>query len=138
MKKKWIIGLFAAGATLTTIAFGLTKTFVRGETISESEVEKKWGLEEFSAEKFKSAAIEQRAKMAASLLKNKKNFIGQDRSEIRKTLGNYSGYYISGMYPTYLIQDKTDNSNEAWQLVFLIDAKGKITDIISHKNCCYE
>lgn len=78
-----------------------------------------------------------RAKMAASLLKEKKKFLGLERTKVRELLGDYSGFYTSGMYPTYLIQETGQGSEEAWQLVFLIDEDGLVRDVIVHKNCCY-
>jgi hypothetical protein len=52
-------------------------------------------------------------------------------------LGEFSGHYISGLYPTYLIQEAKTHAEEAWQIVFLVDAGGTIRDIVIHKNCCY-
>ena len=74
--------------------------------------------------------------MACSLIKEQKLFIGKDNSEIRKELGNYSGYYFSDMYPTYIIQRGKNHQEETWQIVFLIDRNEKISDVIMHKNCC--
>lgn len=119
-----------------TLALAWAKTMVRGETISANAAKTRWGNEAFQAEKFRGASMESRATMAASLLAGKSQFIGLDRSEIRNRLGDYSGHYISGMYPTYLIQETSETSTEAWQLVFLIDKDGKVQDIVIHKNCC--
>jgi hypothetical protein len=110
---------------------------VRGEVLPLDVVVKKWGSSEFNPDKFKLATIEERAQMAASILRGKNKFVGLPRGEIRKSLGDYSGFYVSGMYPTYLIQDARTSSDEAWQLVFLIDVDGKIRDVVVHKNCCY-
>lgn len=134
-KKAWVTIAFLF---ISVVGVALSKSYIRGETISSKETEKRWGKSDFSVEKFKNGSVESRASMAASLLQHKNNFLGLDRSEIRARLGDYSGYYISGMYPTYLIQDAKNRNEEAWQLVFLIDNKGKITDIVVHKNCCYE
>jgi len=122
---------------LGTASYIYAINYVRGETMSVSKAEKKWGKREFGAEQFKSASEANRASMAASLIRNKKQFIGKDRSEIRKLLGDYSGHYVSGMFPTYLIQDAIKIGDEAWQIVFLLDADEKVKDIVVHKNCCY-
>jgi hypothetical protein len=109
---------------------------VRGEILTEESARKKWGESPYTSAAFKAGTQEDRAKMAASLISQKTTFKGLDRSEIRKLLGDYSGFYISGMYPTYLIQETSETSKEAWQILFLIDAKGKVTDVVIHKNCC--
>lgn len=128
--------VFAITILLAGIAFADKMSGVQGETMSEELVRKKWGNDAYTAEGFRSASMEMKARMAANMLVQKSTFIGLDRSEIRKRLGDYSGYYISGMYPTYLIQEPSQQSQEAWQLVFLIDLKGKIKDLVVHKNCC--
>jgi hypothetical protein len=129
-------------AIFVTIFLGLGTyvyaiNYVRGETMSLSRVEKKWGKKEFKADLFKQASEADRAAMAASLVKNKKQFIGKDRSEVRSLLGDYSGHYISGLFPTYMIQDAVKIGDEAWQIVFLLDANEKVRNIVVHKNCCY-
>jgi hypothetical protein len=121
-----------AGGSIWAIASSL----VKGPTLSLGMVEKKWGSQPFTPETFKSATMTQRATMSASLLRQKPKFLGVHRSEIRKMLGDYSGYYRSGMYPTYLIQEAKTLKEEAWQIVFVINADEKVTDIIVHKNCC--
>lgn len=132
-KRFFVIG----GLLAATLGFAVSKLAIRGETMSSAKVEEKWGNAPFQAEIFKEAPTEKRAKMAASLLKEKKKFLGLERTKVRELLGDYSGYYISGMYPTYLIQETGRNSEEAWQIVFLIDGDGLVRDIIVHKNCCY-
>jgi hypothetical protein len=119
-----------------TLALAWAKTVVRGETLSGDAAQSRWGNDVFQVKKFREGAIDSRAAMAASLIAGKAQFIGLDRAEIRKRLGDYSGHYISGMYPTYLIQETSESSTEAWQLVFLIDKDGKVRDVIIHKNCC--
>ncbi len=115
---------------------GTAKHFWRGETLSQSKVEARWGTAEFDSEAFKKAEISDRAKMAANLLRNQKSFVGKKRSEIRKELGSFDGFYFSDMFPTYIIQRGKNHQEETWQIVFLLDRKENVSEIIVHKNCC--
>lgn len=135
MKNK-ITFVFAILFLVSGFAMASKLVGVRGETIDEVSARKKWGSSTYSGEAFKKGSLSERASMAASLLAEKSKFIGLDRLEIRRRLGDFSGYYFSGMYPTYLIQETSDTSSEAWQIVFLIDNSGKIVDVVIHKNCC--
>lgn len=76
------------------------------------------------------------ASMTCSLLKNQKKFIGKWYYEIRDLLGPHSGYYFSEFFPTYLIESAKKKGKDSWQIVFLLDRKQKISEIIVHKNCC--
>ena len=111
--------------------------FWAGELMSRKEVCKRWGEAPFSAEKFKAnEEASARAKMACSLLKNQKMYIGIDSGEIRKILGNYSGHYFNEAFPTYFIKRAEKMGDDSWQLVFLIDRQERIAKIVVHKNCC--
>ena len=111
--------------------------FWGGELMSQKKVCKRWGKEPFSAEKFKANEDPSvRAKMACSLLKNQKMYIGIDSGEMRKILGNYSGHYFNEAFPTYLIEIAKKMGDDSWQLVFLIDRQERIAKIVVHKNCC--
>lgn len=125
-----------AGSILLVLSFSFAKSFWRGEVMAENQVSKRWGVSEFDGNKFKAGGEKERAQMAYSLLQNKKKFIGKDRSAIRQELGDFDGYYFSEMYPAYMIEMAKDNVSDSWQIVFLIDRKGLIKDIIVHKNCC--
>jgi hypothetical protein len=129
-------GILVLALLLSSVSFSQKLLSIRGETLSFEAAKKKFGTLDYSSESFKRAGLEQRSKMAASIVQQKSNFIGLDRTTIRKRLGDYSGFYVSGMYPTYLIQETSETINEAWQLVFLIDINGKVSDVIIHKNCC--
>ena len=74
--------------------------------------------------------------MTCSLLKEQKKFIGKDPIEIREIFGNFDGFYFSEFYPTYMIESDNIKETPAWQIVFLIDRKQKISEIVVHKNCC--
>lgn len=134
------ISLIIGSALLffSLIAIGVSKISWHGETMTAAQAEKKWGKIDFETEKFKSGDEHQRALMAASLLKKKKEFLGKDRSDLRKELGDFDGFYFSDMYPTYMIETGKNSGDDSWQLVFLINRSGAISDIIVHKNCCCE
>ena len=138
MKKLIAIVIFILGALL--FVYVQTKSFWKGEFMSLRKVCKKWGEHSLDIAKFKSASEDEsiRAKMSCSLLKNQKDYIGKDRSEIRNLFGTYSGYYFSGMFPTYLIEKAKTKNQDSWQIVFLINRKEKISKIVVHKNCCYD
>lgn len=123
-------------AVFLVISIGLAKSYWRGEVLPVQQVAKKWGTTAFDSDKFKKGSEKERSQMAYSLLQNKKKFIGKDRSVIRKELGDFDGYYFSEMYPAYIIEMAQDNESDSWQIVFLIDRKGLVSDIIVHKNCC--
>ena len=108
-----------------------------GESMSLAEVCKRWGERAFDSIEFKKAGRKgesKRAKMTCSLIRNKQQYIGKKREDIRKILGNYTGYYFSDMYPTYIIETAKKIGEDSWQIVFLIDNKGKIKNIVVHKN----
>jgi len=135
--KKVLLGISLLTLLISTFIYSLSHPPVRGDTMSAELVKGKWGAVDFTPNAFKSASIEVRASMASSLIKKKKELIGLPRAEIRQMLAEFSGHYISGLYPTYLIQEAKTQAEEAWQIVFLIDVDGKIRDIVIQKNCCY-
>lgn len=98
-----------------------------------AEVEKKWGRQLFNAEQFKTGSEDMRAKMAASLMKNK-SLPGKTPLEIWTLLGRHDGYYFSDLIPTYIIHDESTKGGETWQIVFLLDRNNKVKDIRVHKN----
>ena len=100
------------------------------------KVKQTWGGADFSAEKFKTALPSEKAKMAYSLINNKK-YIGKSVLEIREELGDPDGYYFSDLYPAYKITDPPlQKGDDVWQIVFLIDKNKKISEVVVHKNCC--
>ena len=145
MKKKIKkIGVSVLGILFLSLSFFIWHLwankyhFLGGELMSQKEVCKRWGKEPFSAEKFKAnKEASARAKMACSLLKNQKMYIGIDSGEIRNILGDYSGYYFNEAFPTYFIQRAKKIGDDSCQLVFLIDRQERIAKIVVHKNCCH-
>jgi len=127
------------GIAFLVLSYGgmiAAKHFWRGEVMSPKKVGQKWGKDIFDKQKFRNGNEKQRAKMAYSLIKNQKQFIGKNRAEIRKELGDYNGYYFSGMFPAYMIETAKSKGQDSWQVVFLLDKNEKIVEIIVHKNCC--
>ena len=112
--------------------------FWRGEFMSLRKVCKRWGNQAFNLETFKAAGEDEsvRARMACSLIKNQKKYVGIHRGEIRNLFGEPDGYYLSDMISAYIIESALDWDQDTWQLVFLINRKGGISRIAVHKNCC--
>ncbi len=136
--KKIIIAVVVALAVIPFI-YAKTWHFWRGELMSLKTVCQRWGEEPLDIAKFKLSEDNKlvRAKMACSLLKNQKKYIGIDRGEIRKIFGDYTGHYFSDMFPTYIIEIAKKRGQDSWQIVFLINRKEQISKIVVHKNCCY-
>lgn len=104
--------------------------------MKQEEVCKRWGNQDLKVNEFKAADVMKRASMACSVLKSEKTFLGKDVLDIRNIFGDFDGFYFSDMYPTYMIQVGKDQSEDSWQLVFLIDKNQKISKVVVHKNCC--
>ena len=126
-------------------AYGAAKIYLRPmKYMSLKKVCHRWGDEPFDEAKFKAAGEDRavRAKMSCSLLKNQKRYIGLDSLEIRKRLGDYSGYFFSESFPAYIInkageQDRGEKDRNVWQILFFVDGDHKVSEIVVHKNCCY-
>ena len=124
------------------VVYGVAKMYIRPMAyMSLKKVCKRWGEEPFNEAKFKSATGNEgepiRAKMTCSLLKNQKKYIGINSLEIKKRLGDYSGYFFSESFPTYIINKATKKDRNVWQILFFIDGEHKVSKIVVHKNCCY-
>ncbi len=134
--RKWVF----LGSTLFFVIVATTFASlgkIKGETLALIEVEKRFGSENFEESAFRTGQIEKRASMAASLIKNKKKYIGLESWRIRDLLGTYSGHYFSEKYATFFIYRGKNRSDDSWQLLFIIDKQSKVADIVVHKNCCY-
>jgi hypothetical protein len=134
MRKVFVF--IAISFVFLTCGYVAAKHFWRGETMSTQEVAKKWGKTSFEADKFKNGDESIKAAMAFSLIQNRKIFVGTDRSEIRKKLGDFDGFYFSDMFPAYMIHTGESREQDSWQIVFLLDRNEKVAEIIVHKNCC--
>lgn len=142
MKKK---ALLAAALTAVFLSAGyaavnLAKSYIRPvEFMSLKKVCRRWGRQPLDEAKFKASGEDRslRAKMACSLLKSQRKYIGMDSYKIREALGPPSGYFFSEAFPTYLINKAAKKGDDVWQLLFLIDNEQKVSKIVVHKNCCY-
>ena len=127
-----VFGLFLTPSVMSAIGshfwFGKTITALRAETV--------WGKETFANEKFKNGTVAERAKMAASLLRQKKAWKGRPLTDVTTLLGQHDGFYFTDSIPAYLIQIPEKSGEEAWQVVFLPNSDRMVEDIIIHKNCC--
>lgn len=112
------------------------KHFWRGETLSASEVKRRWGEADYNMEKFKTGSEELKRSMAYSVVKNKNKFIGMPVKAIHDTLGLPDGFYFKDVFPAYIIEDGAKQKKDTWQIVFLLDRDQKVNDVIVHKNCC--
>lgn len=115
----------------------LAKHFWGGTTMTSSDVKKKWGSQDFDESGFKNGDMNQRSKMAYSILKNSKQYVGKSVGDIRKNLGPHDGFYYKDVFPSYLIQVGKSKTEETWQIVFELDGNRNVSDIFVHKNCCY-
>lgn len=132
MVKTFFISMVVVGF----LAFSWAKHFWRGEVMPIEKVGQTWGKEAFDLKKFKEGSEKDRAKMAYSLIKQQKQFLGKDVTEIRSSFGDFDGFYFRDTFPTYLIQSRKKDSDSAWQIVFLLDNNFKVSEIFVHKNCC--
>ena len=115
--------------------FIYAQSFWGGKTMSAQEVKVKWGNIPFDSQKFISGSYEEKAKMSYSIMQDKQ-FIGKSVSEIRKIFGPQEGFYFVDTFPAYIIQRGKNHSEETWQIVFRLNRKSKVRDVIMHKNCC--
>ena len=139
MKKVGLI-LCVFIALCLSIAYGVKKLYLQPmELMSLKEVCRRWGTQPLDVAKFKAAKNNRsvRAKMACSILKNQKKYIGWDSLKIRETFGDGSGYFFSESFPTYLINKPTEENREVWQILFFVDGNHTVSEIVVHKNCCY-
>ena len=117
-------------------AFASKNQLWRGSVMPIETVKAKWGTTPFNEEAFRAGTEKQRASMAASLIQQKKKYIGKDPADIRKQLGDFDGHYFSEAFPTYLIFSSQKQSEDSWQILFLLSNDQKVSDIVVHKNCC--
>ena len=133
MKK--IVGIIIFIAAVGGLSL-YAQPFFGGKTMKKSEVQKKWGSEKFDLEKFKNGEHETKAKMAFSIMSDK-TLVGKSIDLIREKFGPPDGFYFIDIYPAYIIQEGTTSKEETWQIVFKLNEKYEVREVIVHKNCCY-
>ena len=119
--------------TPSLIAKNYKSFFYKGTFISAKEAQKRWGKIDMDLVKWRSISIPERAKMASSIVNNKKDFIGKNNLEIKQIFGENDSYYVNDPVPAYTIQENNPSGGERWDLVFLIDKNNKIFDIKIHR-----
>ena len=136
-KMRWVVSCALILLTgVTAWAYDSLSPFEsKQEWMDLKAAEKKWGNEEFSAQKFKTASLDERAKMAVGLIKSK-TFLGKSPEAVKAELGPYTGYFFSDRIPAYLLNEGWKKNENTWSLVFLSTVTGKIKDVRIHKNCC--
>lgn len=133
MKK--FMGVFVLIAVVGGLSL-YAQPFFGGKTMKKTEVQKKWGTEKLDLEKFKNGEREIKAKMTFSIMTDK-TFIGKSIDFIREKFGPPDGFYFIDIYPAYIIQEGTNSKEETWQIVFKLNEKYEVREVIVHKNCCY-
>jgi hypothetical protein len=134
MKK--IFHYFSFLIVFTLIGTGIAAyAFWADKTMSASEVKAKWGDQKADLKKFKDSSYENKSKMAYSIITDK-SLIGKTYEEIREIFGPNDGHYFTDTIPAYIVQEGKSHSEDTWQLVFKMDKKYKVRNIIMHKNCC--
>ena len=108
-------------------AMGWEKALQRKKSLTLEEAEKKWGAREFSKDVFKKGPGRERAQMAVDLVKSKR-FLNEKKEVLVDSLGRQDGFFYDDRVPAYILEEPENNSEIIWQLVFLTDWKGKITE----------
>lgn len=108
-------------------AMGWEKALQRKKSLTLEEAEKKWGVREFSKDVFKKGPSRERAQMAIDIVKSKK-FINEKKEVLVDSLGRHDGFFYDDRVPAYVLEEPENTSEIIWQLVFLTDWKGNITD----------
>ncbi len=133
MKKYFFVILISLA---TAISIGsIAKSIWQGKTLSSSEVKKRWGSETLDFRKFKNGSLKDKSSMTYSILTNK-DLIGKPVEYIRENFGSPDGFYFIDAYPAYIIQEGANHREETWQIVFKLNNKYQVKEILIHKNCC--
>lgn len=117
--------LVSAGGVIASMYDPMIK-----KTLSQNEIEKKWGKAELDLEKFKNGKLSARAEMAHSIVKSKDQYIGKSPSEIRNLLGFTDGHFVNENFPAYVLEIASKKSPDTWQLVFLVNKDLKVDDVV--------
>lgn len=133
MKRKFLT-LFITVTLLFSLG-SFAKSFWQGKTLSSSEVKNKWGSNTLDFNKFKSGTLKDKSAMAYSILTNK-DLIGKSIEYVRENFGTPDGFYFIDAYPAYIIQEGASHQEETWQIIFKLNNKYQVKEILVHKNCC--
>ena len=134
--RKTIIVFTSALILSTQMGYSNEGSYLDEQTfMTLSEAKHKWGARPFTAKAFKEGSTRQRAEMAVKLIE-RKHFVGKTRGQVQDELGPFSGRFWSHTVPTYMIEEGWTKGVNSWQLVFLLDDDGKVSEVRIHKNCC--
>ena len=133
-----LLPLFAAGALLSKQAAWDLRHLLSPDYLSVSEVCRRWGEQPLDISVFRSSEEDTstRAAMACALLRDQDDYIGWHQLEIRALFGNHTGYYVTEVVPTYLIEAGETKTQDSWQIVFLLERERTVSKVVVHKNCC--
>jgi hypothetical protein len=131
LRSLFLIIVFSSATALALFTNGNFSQYAPKE-LSSQEATARWGQKLFAADKFKSGAPGIRAQMAADIVK-KNLFSGKSVREVWAALGPHDGHFKSDVVPAYILNEDT---NDVWQLVFLVDMDRKVTKAVIYKNCC--
>jgi hypothetical protein len=128
------------GAIIASVFFALclglyAQPFFKDKTLNKTQVKAKWGSNKLDFSLFKNGKPADKAKMAYSILANKE-LIGKPIEFIRESFGTPDGFYFIDIYPAYIIQEGETNKDQTWQIVFKLNEKYQVREVIVHLNCC--
>jgi hypothetical protein len=116
-------------------ALSQVKSKIIGETLTVESIEKKWKQVPFSSTAFKNGTPGIRASMTVDIITGKK-FIGMDIKDVKTLLGRPTGYFWNDSFPAYILNEGWKDNDSTWQIIFLPDHNGKVTNVVVNKNCC--
>lgn len=103
-----------------------------------AKAEKKWGVKTLDQNSFRTGNPIKRAPMAVDIVK-RQLYVGKDKLQVRKELGDPDSYFFSDTIYAYKIMDLPGVNKENWHLVFIPDDKlEKVKEVKIHKKCCYK
>lgn len=106
-----------------------------GEFINYQQARNRWGSKHFDPYKFRDADTKDRAAMITELIL-RKLYIGGDIAKVKEDLGKPDGFFVEGG-AAYMLQERSGDIDESWQLAFVPDEHGIVQDVVIHKRCCY-
>jgi hypothetical protein len=130
--------LFSALLPLYCFIAFANSGYYRGDFMSPSEAQKKWGIKKLDISLFKNGDHTKRQSMAAYIVVNQL-YVGKPMKLVRTELGDPDSYFFSDTIYAYKIMPYPGESKEIWHLVFIPDDKlEKVKEAKIHKKCCYK
>lgn len=111
----------------------------RQEFMNVQTAKTRYGAKPIDVDLFRKASgaghLAMAAAMAVTIIKTK-HFIGKTPQEVKSLLGPPTGHFWNDTIPSYIIEEGWRTGQSTWQLVFLLDDLGRISEARIHKNCC--